>query len=233
MIAVVSSTIKPAPNDQRSVSCYPFEERLKQTKLTLAGLRDCGFKSIFLVDNSASMDGHELEALLSDFPEVNIYHLQQYQFLNKGVNELLMMLFLIQYLPPNENIFKISGRYYPGDKFKRPNFADFAVKDYQYRMKNGTISTRGYWVKDAGTYHRFLLSCMDELFAYPERITGLKSLFRLLFVKKDVVDDPLNISIEFAAANVLKAGKYKVSLLDAIGIEGYIAGYEPNKKITE
>ena len=110
---------------------------------------------------------------------------------------------------------------------------DFAVKDYNYYKKNGTISTRGYWVKNAKTMERFLLSCLEELSAYPERIVGVKSLLRLLFAKKNGSDKRLNISIEFAAANVLKAGTYQVNLLNKLGIEGLVAGADSIEKITE
>ena len=233
MIAVVSSTIKPANKNEKVVSQFSFEERLAQTKVTLTALSEHGFREIFLIDNSPLLDKPQLQILLQDFPKVKIFHIQQYQFLNKGINEILMLLYLIEYLPPDQNIFKISGRYHPGEQFEKPDFVDFAVKGHNYKQKTGIISTRAYWIKNAEIFHRFLLSCIDELFAYPERIVGLKSLLRLLFIKKDVIDDPLNISIEFAGANVLKAGGYKVQLLDSIGIEGYIAGHERGQKIIE
>jgi hypothetical protein len=233
MIAIISSTIKPVIKNEKAISFYSFEERLDQTKLTLVRLKEAGFDLIFLADNSPLLDQSELEKLLQDFKGVVIFHLRQYQFSNKGINELLMLLFLTGQLPPNEIIFKISARYYLSPEFKKPDFVDFAVKQYDFKRKTGTISTRGYWVKNTETLHRFLLSCFDELFAYPERIVGLKSLFRLLFVKKNVIDEPLNISIEFAAANVLKAGNYQVRLLDRIGIEGLVAGANNIEKITE
>jgi hypothetical protein len=231
MIAVVSSTIKPLIKEDKSLSFYSFDERLEQTRQTLTRLLECGFDSISLVDNSPLLDQSQLQQLLSDFPEVKVYHLLQYQFLNKGINELLMLLFLIERLPPDQNIFKISGRYYPSQDFKKPDFVDFAVRAYYFKEKSGVVTTRGYWVKDAATFHQFLLWCLDELFAYPERIVGVKSLYKKLFVEKNP-DDPLNISIEFAAANVLKSGYYNVTLLDNIGIEGLLAGAE-NSKVAE
>jgi hypothetical protein len=233
MIAVVSSTIKPQIKNGKAVSLFSFEERLEQTKLTLVRLHEHGFEQVFLVDNSPQLNQPQLAELLRDFPDVKVFHLQQYQFLNKGVNELLMMLYLIQYLPADNPIFKISGRYCPSVEFRKPDFADFAFKPYHYHKKNGIVSTRGYWIKNAQIFERFLLSCLDELFAYPERVVGIKSLLRLLFVEKNVIGNPLNISIEFAAANVLKAGKYKVQLLDSMGIEGLIAGAGTYEKITE
>ncbi|GAA4084418.1 hypothetical protein [Mucilaginibacter panaciglaebae] len=233
MIAIVSSTIKPITSPARSTSFYTYEERLAQTKFTLLRLRDCGFTKIFFVDNSPFLDKSQLQNMLADFPEVEVHHLLQYQFQNKGINELLLLLYLIEYLPPNEQIFKISGRYYPTDEFKKPDFADFAVKKYYHARKNNSISTRGYWVKDAETLHRFLIDCLYEHFAYSERIVGLRSLARILFRKKDKTTPHFSISIEFAAEHVLRSGGYHATFIDKLGIEGLIAGAERFEKITE
>ncbi len=133
-----------------------------------------------------------------------------------------------------QNIFKISGRYYPTQIFEKPGFKDFAVKGYGYKNKTGTISTRAYWIKDAVTFEGFLLKCLSEVYAYPERIVGAGSLLRKFngfFLKK--TQPPLNISIEFAAANVLKTGSYDVTQLDAINIEGLVAGSGHKEMITE
>lgn len=232
MIAVVTSTIKPITAYQKSF--YNFAKRLEQTKFTLNRLTECGFISIFLIDNSPLLNQLELQQLLKDFPKVQVFHIPQYQFHNKGINELMMLLYVIEYLPENQNIFKLSGRYYPTVLFKKPDFADFAVKEYHYKKRTGTISTRGYWVKDSETLQPFLLRCLAEVFAYPERITGIRSLcvkIQQILFNKQVT--PLNISIEFAAANVLKKDNYRVNLLPTIGIEGLVAGAHQTELITE
>lgn len=234
MIAVITSTIKPSAYHDSSRSFYSFTERLEQTKTTLVQLKECGFEKVFLVDNSPLLNQSELQQLLLDFPDVQIYHLQQYQFENKGVNEILMLLFIAAHLPAGQNIFKISGRYYPSSLFKKPAFKDFAFKQYNYKKRTGTISTRGYWVKDAQLLETFLLSTLNEVFAYPERIHGIKSFykkFEQIFFNKAAV--PYNISIEFAGANVLKRGNYHISFLNHIGIEGLVAGADHVEKIIE
>lgn len=233
MIAIISSTIKPSSDNEKFVSFYSPEERLEQTKYTITRLHESGFDSIFLVDNSPSLDLAQLQKLLQDFPKVKVYHLQQYQFINKGINELLMLLYLIKYLPSDQVIFKISGRYHPSSQFTKPQFVDLAVKSYDFNKKNGTVSTRGYWVKNAETLHRFLLECLTECSAYPERIVGIKSMMRLFLGNKNGINQRLNISIEFAAANILKVGNYQVNLLDRIGIVGYVAGVGQVEEITE
>ena len=235
MIAVITSTIKPSAGDGQDIkSYYSYEERLVQTRATLSGLQSNGFDDLFLVDNSPFLNHIQLKELLSDFPQVKLFHIHQYQFVNKGVNELLMLLFIVKYLPAGENIFKISGRYYPTQLFRKPGFKDIAFKGYDFKNKTGTISTRAYWIKDAITFEGFLLKYLNEVFAYPERIVGARSLlkkFNKLFLKK--MGESLNISIEFAAANVLKTGPYNITELDMINIEGLVAGASYKEKITE
>ncbi|RYY07804.1 MAG: hypothetical protein EOP43_02135 [Sphingobacteriaceae bacterium] len=131
MIAVVTSTIKPLVENKHKRSFYTFSERLEQTKNTLNLLGKHGFDSIFLIDNSPSLDQTELKQLLHTFPQVQIYHIQEYQFENKGINELLMLLYISKHLPENQTILKISGRYYPSSHFEKPDFLDFAVKFLQ------------------------------------------------------------------------------------------------------
>ncbi|HVW15746.1 MAG TPA: hypothetical protein VHB54_18085 [Mucilaginibacter sp.] len=231
MIAVVSSTIKPLTESQRT-SFYSFEERLEQTKKTLVRLQECGFKEIYLADNSPELDQQQLQDLLSGFKTLRPFHVRLYQFANKGVSELMMLLYLTGLLPREQAIFKISGRYYPTADFKKPAFEDFAVKGYHFPKRTGTISTRAYWVKDSDTFHRFLLQTLAEVYAYPERIVGVGSFFRQVFGKKKEAGQ-LNISIEFAAANVLKQGAFKINLLDNLGIEGLVAGADAYEKIHE
>ena len=229
MIAVVTSTLKPA--DGQNKGLYSFEERLLQTQKTLTQLVSHGFKNIYLVDNSPSVNQAELRNIFADFKTLKAYHILQYQFVNKGINELLMLLFISEHLKNDEPVFKISGRYYPTASFVKPSFTDFAVKGYNYHAKIGVISTRGYWVKDAVTLQNFLQKCLAEVFTYPQRIVGVRSFLNKIFVKKSL--KPVNISIEFAAANVLKKDKYQVTQLEAIHIEGFVAGAGQHEKIAE
>jgi len=233
MIAVVSSTIKPVIKNREITNIYGFEDRLEQTRHTINRLLEVGFDEIYLVDNSPLLSQPQLQNLLQGYHKVNLYHVPQYQFPNKGINELLMLLYATQFLPPYEVIFKISGRYYPAENFEQPYFEDFAVKGLNYHKRNGYISTRGYWVKDVATFENFLLHTVDEVFCYPERIVGPRALLRVLFTKKDIIKFPLNVAIEFAAANILKSEKYKVKLLDQLRVEGLVAGIGHTEKIAE
>ncbi len=229
MIAVVTSTIKPAENK----SYYSFIQRVDQTIATLQSLQQAGFDEIYLVDNSPELDADGLRLLLKDYSRVHIFHINQYQFNNKGVNELLMLLYICQNLPVDQPIFKISGRYYANAAFKKPEFVDLAVKGYHFPKKTGTISTRGYWIKNSALFEGFLNAAFREVFAYPERIVGLRSLIYKVKTMFGTHHKPLNISIEFAAANVLKRSQYRVSFLNELNIEGLIAGSDREEKIIE
>jgi len=233
MIAVVSSTIQPSIKDPRVINRYTYKERLNQTIETVDKLVDSGFRAIFLVDNSPELDTPRLKEILNGFPLVQPFHIRQFQFGNKGINELLMLLFLTDFLPQNETIFKISGRYYPITGFVKPEFQDFACKGYQFTNKNGIISTRGYWVKNSAIYQQFLMACLEEVFAYPERIVGPRSVMRVFFKKMRDSDHRFGISIEFAAANVLKSAAFDVTFVTQLGIEGLVAGSNYEEIIRE
>ncbi|HVV55285.1 MAG TPA: hypothetical protein VHC47_08175, partial [Mucilaginibacter sp.] len=79
----------------------------------------------------------------------------------------------------------------------------------------------------------FLLSSLREIFAYPERIVGPGSLLRKISSKNDNKALHLNISVEFAAANILRMSQYKVHLLEDLGIEGLVAGADTHELIRE
>ena len=235
MVAIVTSTINPFVEGIVPVkSFYTFPERLEHTKETLKSLQQNGFENIFLVDNSITLNQSQLSDLLIDFPAVKIHHIDQYQFANKGINELLMLLFICKDLPPGQPIFKISGRYKINSSFRKPTFSTIAVKGYNFNSKTGTISTRAYWVQDSSIFEDFLLKCLNEVFAYAERVVGARSLYRKLKnLFTNQVARQLNISIEFAAANVLKQGAHNITLMDNLGIEGLVAGSNHIEKITE
>lgn len=230
MVAIVTSTLQPAENK----SYYTHNERLAQTTDTLQSLQTAGFEQIFLIDNSPGLNVNALKQLLADYKNVRLFHVDQYQFINKGINEILMLLFICQHLPPHEAIFKISGRYKIREQFKNPSFTDMAVKGYQFDRKNGTISTRAYWVKNAELFDIFLNECLRVVYAYPERVVGLRSFIKK--IKHIITGKPqpgFELSIEMAAANVLKHSGFSTILLNELNIEGCIAGSDHVEKLVE
>ncbi|WP_316782813.1 hypothetical protein [Pedobacter frigiditerrae] len=233
MIAVVTSCINPKTMSSITRSFFSLEERELQTIQTLKRLKAVGFKQIILADNSYDYDYSKLNDAIEN---VNIIHLKQYQFANKSINEVLILLSVLDYIPPDTKIFKISGRYFPTDNFKLElnETIDFKIKGFDFSSRRSVVSTRGYFVKDKTVYEEFLLSCLNEIYSYPYRIVGLRSLW--IFIKeffKPSLKTTSFISIEFAAARVLKKGHFKYELTDYLNIEGQIAGLQSKEFIQE
>ncbi len=233
MIAVISSCINPKTMKSTTRSYFSLAERELQTIKTIEQLKKVGFKQIILVDNS---DHYDFSRLKSSIEKVKVIHLKQYQFANKSINEILMLLSILDEIPAGSKIFKISGRYFPTDNFKieMNDNIDFKVKGFDFQSRRPVISTRGYFVRNKEIYETFLLSCLNEIYSYPYRIVGPRSLS--IFIR-DFFNPRLRtistISIEFAAARVLKSGKFKFELTDDLKIEGQIAGLETRELIKE
>lgn len=233
MIAVVTSCINPKSTKYLNRSYFSLEDREKQTVQTLKKLKEVGFRKIILADNSYEYDFSKLEKALTG---VELIHLLQYQFANKSINEILILLSILDHIPDHTQIFKISGRYYPTGNFemKLDNDIDFKVKPFDFNSRRPVISTRAYFVKDKEVYEEFLLNCLNEIYSYPYRIVGLRSLYT--FIKEffnPSVRKHNYISVEFAAARVLKYGKFKYSLTKMLNISGYIAGLKSRELIEE
>ncbi len=214
-------------------SFFSLEERELQTINTLEKLKSAGFKQIILADNSAEYDFSKFGSAVDG---VQVIQLKQYQFANKSINEILILLSVLDDVPSDTKIFKISGRYFPTDNFKTEmdDALDFKVKGFDFDTKRSTISTRGYFVKNKIVYEEFLLSCLNELYSYPYRIVGLRSFWNFI---QEFFNPKLKsgsyISVEFAAARVLKKGKFKYQLTDILNIKGHIAGLESKELIEE
>ena len=235
MIAVITSTINPAkPHDGFTKSYFDVEERLRQTSFTIDSLLLQPFKKIYLIDNSNSFDYSKLSEIYKG--KLEILSFKQFQFKNKGINELLMLLAFVDDVAPNEVIFKISGRYYPNKNFLCDinEHHHFKVRGYNFLKKRGSISTRAYFVANKAVFKDFLLKTLNEVFVYPSRKVGLRSAFENLkqFLKPTITAEP-STSIEFAAARVLKEMSCKVQFVEPIGIEGRVAGFSDLATIVE
>jgi hypothetical protein len=234
MIALITSCIDPVKERSAPIkSFFNTEERLGQTIHSINKLKTFPFRKIYLLDNSYKFD---FPALADEVDGVLLRHFRQYQFGNKGINELLLLLAILEELPENEEIFKISGRYYPDENFvcQLDKGFDFKFKGYHFPSKKGTVSTRAYFVKNKAIYEQFLLKCLGETFSYTKRMVGLRSMIDALKQTiKPVLSSESNTAIEFAAARVLKSDGYKVKLTDRIGVEGQIAGFKNQERIKE
>lgn len=233
MIAIVTSCIHPKEFSNFTRSYFSLPEREEQTIQTLIRLKEVGFKHIILADNSFDYDFSRLGSALEG---VQVVHLKQYQFANKSINEILILLSVIDQIPDHMPIFKISGRYFPSENFKfsLSDGFDFAVKGFEFDTKNAVITTRGYFVRNKVLYEDFLLYCLNEIYSYPYRIVGIRSFLRFIteFLKPSLKKIS-TISVEFAAARTLKNGNFKYELIDTLHIEGQIAGLESKELIKE
>jgi hypothetical protein len=229
MIAIISSTIYPSALTTRDGvrSWNTPESRLEQTQKTIQSLVDCGISDIYLADNSGKNWLDTTDALLKP---AKVYVFNHHQYHNKGISELYLLLSILEFIPSNEPIVKISGRYFiNGNPFQDTFDYDLQIKIYQYGLFSSLMSTRCYWVKNKEIYELFLRQTLRESFAYPSRIIGFGSLARIIYNSifpgsdEYPYDDP-KCSIELASARVLKIFKYKKFEINVLGIEGLVAG---------
>jgi hypothetical protein len=238
VVGLISSTIYPsdAPmywgTPRQSI---PAGERLEQTRQTVASLVRAGISDIFLADNSGERWVAGTEEQLGP---ATVYVYNQFQFQNKGISEIYLLLSALEHLPEQTPILKISGRYYLTDGLKfELDESDVAAKFMPYAGTQLLMSTRCYMVKDRETYARFLKATLRDLYGYPARIVGPGSLLRILrnslFPARDDApyDDPLQ-PIEVAAARALIRFGYNVKQVDALGIEG-VTGDEARRLLQE
>lgn len=229
MIAVISSTIYPPAQKTRDGvrSWNSPESRLEQTQKTIQFLVDEGISKIYLADNSGVNWIEKTDQLLNP---AKVYVFKQHQYQNKGISELYLLLSILELIPENEPIIKISGRYMiKNNPFKNSTEYDFQARFYEHRMFRSSISTRCYWVKNREVYKIFLERTLREIFSYSSRIVGPASLVRIIYnsifpdLDKYPYDDP-RCSIELASALAIKHLNYTKCKIAVLGIEGYIAG---------
>jgi len=233
MIALITSTLCPTDT---AYSFFKEAERYTQTLETITKLSGKGFSEIYIFDNSSKkING---EQLIKD-SGCKLFFIQnsQYTFLNKGLNEALLILNSLIHLPSDRPIFKISARYYPTDQFNPERMssvtADFIGKGYSFDKREGLFSTRGYIVKNKELLERMLVLGIEDMVSYGKGIYGLRSLInhlKSIFVIQ--TGTPFQISMEHAFARILKT-HFSYQLLENIGIEGYIAGAGKQELITE
>lgn len=236
MIALVTSTLFPNVN---SYSIISNEERLIQTQQTVNKLMELDFEAIYIFDNSKTQTSVDLiSAEYSKNPKIRFYHSPQYSFKNKGLNEAILILNNINKLPNEQEIFKISGRYYPNENFRIADFKDFSIhsfigKAYKFDLREGTISTRAYAIKNSKLLEDLLVLSIEDMLSYSSKIRGLRSLINSIrdyFYNS--IGSRFQISIEHSFARILKK-KYRYNLLDKLNIDGYLAGVKKEESISE
>jgi len=223
MIAIITSTINPSAH-----SYFSVEERYLQTINTINKLFDAGFNHVFLIDNSIEMiDSKKLIAETQS--GLKIHQIPQYTFENKGLNEALLILNSLYYLPDNELIFKISGRYYPNENFNLQKLIE-KLKDkeilgvcYDTKSYFPFFSTRAYLIRDKKTLELVLTNVIFEMIAYARDSSGIKGILKKVFFNRNIIGTPFTLSLEQSFLRVIKS-RDAYMFVDQINIEGFIAG---------
>jgi hypothetical protein len=180
MIAVVSSTVAPSPlpsHDGARTTLSP-EQRLDQTRETVASLVALGATDIFIADNSP---GPWLRDRASVLAPARVLHLNQPPIRNKGIGELWLLLGSLEVLPEDAPVLKISGRYRigAGTGLALREGDDIAAR-IQGGGATGEISTRCYLVRNKSVAARLWQRSLDEVYAERSRIMGPRSLLRII-----------------------------------------------------
>lgn len=227
MIGLISSTIFPLNNpgaDGARTWIRP-EQRIEQTQRTIASLRDVGITDIHLVDNSGALWRRGTE---QQFAPAKVYVYDHHQYKNKGTSELWLLLSALENLPPDTPILKISGRYglTKGIDFDGAKW-DLAGRIYRLGIITYSFSTRCYVIKSKEVYETFIKRTLMELYGYSARIVGPRSFYRILrnsFLPKYdryPYDDP-GLSIENAAAHVIRKYGYRFDNKEYLGVQGVL-----------
>lgn len=206
-----------------SRSVFRPEERLEQTRRTVDSLAANGFADIYIADNSGDNWVAGTEDRLSP---AKVYRFSHYQFRNRGISEIYMLLEVLEALPADTPILKISGRYTLKKNIAdQLGQADVAAKWYE---NDKGISTRCYMVRDKQLYRKFLEDTLNEVYGHAARVVGPRSLVRIvtnsLFPGADneAYFDP-TWSIEDASARALLRKPYVLCRLPELSLEGEIA----------
>jgi hypothetical protein len=81
---------------------------MKQTIQSIKSLKSVGYEKIFILDNSGSRWCYERSIFPND---VKMKIFNHYQFKNKRISEIYMILSFIKEIPKKTPIVKLSGRY--------------------------------------------------------------------------------------------------------------------------
>lgn len=234
MIALVSSTIFPLPATKDTLyrQTVPPQERLAQTVKTVDSLVKQGFEDIFIFDNSGFNWELDDEILLKP---ANVIKFTSYQFVNKSISEIYMLLSGLPALPDNEPIFKISGRYQLTQVIETNQMEDYDFLG-QICDKSNSITTRGYYVKNKKVLEEILLGALNYIYAYSHMVVGPRSLIQVIqnafFLNQNNNFFDPTISIEQGMYVALK--KFKVKPIEKLHIKGLMAGpFTTNQQIDD
>ncbi len=225
-VAILSSAIAPQSSEHygREPLRYDPDARLEQTRSSIQSLLALGIEEIYLADNSGSNWRVDMERALHP-ARVQVFH--QHPYRNKGISEVYLLLAALPGLPPGRPIIKLSGRY----QLTRRLDESLGENDLVARESRGVglphcyLSTIAYAVRDSTIYERLLRETRRDMFGFPSRIVGPRSLVRVLrnsvFPDRDTYpyDDP-QVSIEHATWRAARKCGYRLHSVESLGVAG-------------
>ncbi|SDS63897.1 hypothetical protein [Opitutus sp. GAS368] len=237
MIAVVSSCVAPSvlPSHDGARTTLTPEVRLQHTRGTVDSLLALGVKQIFVTDNSA---GSWLVDRAAELAPARIIPFTQPPIRNKGIGEMWLLLGVLQHLPENEPVLKISGRYRvgPATELKLREGDDVVGKLYVHgRVRS--LSTRCYLMRDRAVAARLWERTLDEIYAEAARIHGPRSLLRILQSSLRPARDRLRYgdptaAVETAIYHAIRHLSLRLREVEHLDVEG-IMGSWINEVVTE
>lgn len=233
MIAIITSTIFPAPATTTTSyrGSIDYQDRLMQTVETIKSLVDLQFSAIYLFDNSGFNWEETVENQLSP---AKIIKFNMFQFDNKGLSELYMLLHGLSVIPNDIPILKISGRYILEQKLN-----DELLKkvDFAGKFNPDTISTRAYYFKTREAMQNVLYVALNNMYAYKHKIVGFRSLFKVMqnafFDNGQSSFYDTTISIERGMFNAIKKLKLKTQHMPVIHVSGISGHADDNRKTIQ
>jgi hypothetical protein len=231
MIAIITSTIFPAAATASTGyrSSIDYRDRLMQTIKTIQSLVNLQFSEIYLFDNSGfNWD----ESVTPQLLPAKIIKFNMFQFDNKGLSELYMLLHGLSIIPADTPLLKISGRYILEQKV-----ADTLLKevDFAGKFHPDTISTRAYYFSSKAIMQNVLYLAVNNMYSYKHKIVGFRSLFKVLqnafFDNGQTSFYDTTISIERGMFNAIKKLKLKTQHLPVIHVSGVSGHADDHQKI--
>ena len=225
-LAIISSTIAPRTSEHygRESLRYDPDARLEQTRTGIQSLLALGIEQIYLADNSGPnwREGMERELYPA---QVQVFDHHPYR--NKGISEVYLLLAALAKLPAGQPIIKLSGRYQLQCRLdENLGENDLVARESRgLRLMDCYVSTIAYAVRDSAIYERLLRETLRDMFGFPSRIVGPRSMLRVLrnSVFPDRDDYPYHdppVAIEHATWRAARKCGYRLHSIESLGVAG-------------
>lgn len=223
MTAIVSSTIWPSsePIHGGVRSVFSVEERATQTADTVRSLRALGIDRVVVADNSERLP----DTLPGALNESEIIRIPGLHFQNKGISEAWLIASLVGRIALRGPLLKVSGRYTVG-ALPAINWSDVDIAGC---YSDSLLTTRCFAIRNSHVLGALMQSALREMYAYPTRIVGPRSLLRIvrssLFPGRHEYPyhDP-TISLEMGCTLAIRHNHLRFSHISSFGVKGVFGG---------